>query len=155
MSSIILSPMILSPIPLQPFYLNSYLMTFSIPKAQKKLLALPENKNKWGLGGPFRRQNLQKELQLGIIKLQVERTWSVDSVLQTDFRPDILTNHVDWSPEILKVMPSSKQITIVRDPIQQFISAFEYYHKQGSTDRRSVRDDLRFSKFCRSWSGLV
>ena len=56
---------------------------------------------------------------------------AVDSVLQTEFRPDILTNHVDWSSEILKVMPNSKQITIVRDPIQQFISAFEYYHKSG------------------------
>ena len=128
-------------------------MIFSILKAQKKLLALPENKNKWVLGGPFRRQNLQKELQLGIIKLQVERTWSVDSVLQTDFRPDILTNHVDWSPEILKVMPNSKQITIVRDPIEQFISAFEYYHKQGSTERQ-VREPIgptvgpRFSKIC-------
>ena len=38
---------------------------FSILKDKKKLLALPENKNRWVLGGPFRRQNLQKQLQLG------------------------------------------------------------------------------------------
>ena len=117
-------------------------MTFSVPKAQKKLLALPENKKRWVLGGQFRRQNLQKQLQLGIIKLQVVRTWSVDSVLQTDFRPDILTNHVDWSPEILKVMPNSKQITIVRDPIQQFISAFEYYHKSGKEFEKQIHMNL-------------
>ena len=52
-------------------------MIFSIQKAQKKLLALPENKNRRVLGGPFRRQNLQKQLQSGIIKLQVERTESL------------------------------------------------------------------------------
>ena len=28
-------------------------------------------------------------------------------------------------------MPNAKQITIVRDPIQQFISCYEFYHKSG------------------------
>ena len=119
------------------------MLYFSIKKGQKKLLALPENKNRWVLGGPFRRQMLQKELQLGIIQmnnrgdlsLSVRISLFVDSVLQAQFRPDILTNHVDWSPEINETMPNSKQITIVRDPIQQFISAFEYYHKSGKEFR--------------------
>ena len=123
------------------------MLYFSIKKGQKKLLALPENKNRWVLGGPFRRQMLQKELQLGIIQmnnrgdlsLSVRISLFVDSVLQAQFRPDILTNHVDWSPEINETMPNSKQITIVRDPIQQFISAFEYYHKSGKEFKQQIK----------------
>lgn len=124
------------------------MLYFSIKKGQKKLLALPEKKNRWVLGGPFRRQMLQKELQLGIIQmnnrgdlsLSVRISLFVDSVLQTQFRPDILTNHVDWSPEINETMPNSKQITIVRDPIQQFISAFEYYHKSGKEFKQQIKN---------------
>ena len=51
-----------------------------------------------------------------------------------------MTNHVDWSPEINETMPNSRQITIVRDPIQQFISAFEYYHKSGKEFKQEIKN---------------
>ena len=42
----------------------------TIPRSyegHEKLLALPDDKNKWVLGGPLNRQKLQKELQPGIL----------------------------------------------------------------------------------------
>ena len=81
------------------------------------------------------RDYLNKQSDLG---LSVRLSLFVNSVLQTQFRPDILTNHVDWSPEINETMPNSIQITIVRDPIQQFISAFEYYHKSGKEFEQQI-----------------
>ena len=83
------------------------------------------------------RDYLNKQSDLG---LSVRLSLFVNSVLQTQFRPDILTNHVDWSPEINETMPNSIQITIVRDPIQQFISAFEYYHKSGKEFKQQIKN---------------
>lgn len=76
-------------------------------------MALPENKRHWTLGHDFVRQKLQTALQL-------------------DIRPDILTNHVRYSEGIDAMMPKAKYLTIIRDPVEQFISSFYYYHKSSS-----------------------
>lgn len=52
--------------------------------------------------------------------------------LQNDIVPDILTNHVRYSEEIESTMPKAKFLTIIRDPVEQFISAFYFFHKESS-----------------------
>ena len=58
------------------------------------------------------------------------------NMLQTPFKadvnPDILTNHVRYSSEIERTFQNAKMITIVRDPVEQFVSAFEFFHHLGT-----------------------
>ena len=55
--------------------------------------------------------------------------------LDRDIYPDILTNHVRYSSDIEKTFPTAKKITIVRDPVGQFVSEFEYFHHLGTEFR--------------------
>ena len=79
------------------------------------IIALPEKYGEHILGKPsfFRRSMLQKPLQ--------------DIIF-----PDILTNHVRYSSEIEETFLNAKMITIIRDPVEQFVSSFEYFHHLGT-----------------------
>ena len=77
------------------------------------MIALPEKYGNHVLGNNFFQRNmLQQPFKRSII-------------------PDILTNHVRYSEEIEQTIPNAKLITIVRDPTEQFISTFEYFHHLG------------------------
>ena len=83
---------------------------------------------KWQLGRDFERNNLQV-------------------ALQQDIRPDILTNHVRYSEKIDTMMPKAKFLTIVRDPVEQFISSFYYYHKTSSVFKSLPRTEQGLLQF--------
>ena len=97
-------------------------------KVTGKILALPEMAGKWQLGRDFERNNLQV-------------------ALQQDIRPDILTNHVRYSEKIDEMMPKAKFLTIVRDPVEQFISSFYYYHKTSSVFKSLPRTEQGLLQF--------
>ena len=97
-------------------------------KVTGKILALPEMAGKWQLGRDFERNNLQV-------------------ALQQDIRPDILTNHVRYSEKIDTMMPKAKFLTIVRDPVEQFISSFYYYHKTSSVFKLLPRTEEGLLQF--------
>lgn len=79
-------------------------------KENNLLIALPDKEGTPILGdGKFKRNMLQ-------------------GPMKTAINPDILTNHVRFSPEMESTLPNAKLITIIRDPVGQFLSAFEYYH---------------------------
>ena len=64
------------------------------------------------------------------------RTFFNRNMLQAPFKedvsPDILTNHVRYSSEIERTFKNAKMITIVRDPVEQFVSSFEFFHHLGT-----------------------
>ena len=64
------------------------------------------------------------------------RTFFNRNMLQTPFKedvsPDILTNHVRYSSEIKSTFKNAKMITIVRNPVEHFVSSFEFFHNLGT-----------------------
>ena len=78
------------------------------------MIALPEKYGKHVLGRTFFKRNM------------------LQSPLKEKINPDILTNHVRYSSEIEDTLPNAKMVTIVRDPVEQFISSFEFFHHLGN-----------------------
>lgn len=57
--------------------------------------------------------------------------FSSSMLYQPEIKPDILTNHIRFSPDVAELMPDAQKITILRNPISQFRSIFEYFHHIG------------------------
>ena len=55
-----------------------------------------------------------------------------EMVYQPTISPQILTNHIRYSQQVNRLIPYAKKITILRDPYNQFISIFEYFHHIGA-----------------------
>ncbi|CAG5102761.1 Oidioi.mRNA.OKI2018_I69.chr1.g454.t1.cds [Oikopleura dioica] len=79
---------------------------------------------------------IKEELKIGFPKLKLKgRTNYICK--HVPFKPscidevqyNVIANHHVWSPEIDRVLPNATKITILREPISQFVSAFEYFGK--------------------------
>ena len=63
-----------------------------------------------------------------------------------DTNYDIIANHHVWSPVIEQVLPRATKITILREPLSQLVSAFQYF---GASEFRIVghRNDKNLESF--------
>ena len=51
------------------------------------------------------------------------------TLAQPDIQPNIITNHMIFSENVQKLMPSNtKYFTVVRNPYNQMLSSFNYFH---------------------------
>ena len=83
-------------------------------KANDLIIAVPEKYGRHILGRTFFNRNM------------------LQAPFKEDVSPDILTNHVRYSSEIERTFKNAKMITIVRDPVEQFVSSFEFFHHLGT-----------------------
>ena len=75
--------------------------------------------------------------------------FSSNMLFEPQIQPQILTNHIRFSPAVTNLMPEAKKITILRNPISQFRSIFEYFHHIGvfsSLPRREKGLELFFER---------
>merc|ERR1712136_57898 len=73
--------------------------------------------------------------------------FSSNMLFEPQIQPQILTNHIRFSPAVTNLMPKAKKITILRNPVSQFRSIFEYFHHIGvfsSLPRREKGLELFF-----------
>jgi len=61
--------------------------------------------------------------------LNYDRPFSLATIAQASIQPNMITNHMVYSPDVRKLMPTnSRFVTVVRDPYSQLLSSFNYFH---------------------------
>ncbi|CAG5110447.1 Oidioi.mRNA.OKI2018_I69.chr2.g4848.t1.cds [Oikopleura dioica] len=77
---------------------------------------------------------IKEELRVGFPKLQLKgrtnylckhRPFQLSCTDEHNY--NVIANHHVWSKEIDRALPNATKITILREPLSQFVSAFEYF----------------------------